>query len=275
MNSQEQMQALEKAVSIMAKLLQEDMDIAVYLTDTEKCIAYYPGKTIDVGVRSGDPIRVEEPVYDIIHKKINYNQTVPKEVFGKPFRGIGRPIFGENGKVIGALALSKSIEREMEMAAESDNVFSSLEEVNASVQEMTAMTQSLAEYLSNIQQLSEKTNTAIQQADSIINGIQSVATQSNLLALNATIEAARVGAAGKAFSVVAEEMKNLSNTSKESADAVAKMLNDMKDSISDITHQINRIFEESKTQAASTEQISAAIEGITKSSEKLLSLSKQ
>jgi len=58
----------------------------------------------------------------------------------------------------------------------------------------------------NINSLLEKSNSI----GRILNTIMSVSEQTNLLALNAAIEAARAGEAGKGFSVVAEEIRKLS-----------------------------------------------------------------
>ncbi len=274
MDTKLQMQAFKQIVSVMKQLLQEEMDVAVYLTDREKCIDYYPGKTIDAGVKSGDPIREDEPIYGVIHNRVSMNDTVPKEVFGVTFQGIGRPILDEDGNVVGALAIARSIEKEVMISEASDTIFSSLEEINASIQEISSKSLNLSNYLTSILQLSEKTDATIKQAGSIISGIQSISSQSNLLALNAAIEAARVGEAGKGFAVVSNEMRKLSEMSNKSVAEVSKMLNEMTQSIASISKEITKITEDSKSQFETTSQLTTAIEEVTLSSENLVNLSK-
>lgn len=274
MDNDLQMKAFEKIVGVMSSVIQEELDIAFYLTDTEKCIAYFPSKTIDVGSRKGDPIKKNGPVYNIIHNKTSHNNIVPKEVHGFAFQGIGKPILDDNGEVIGALASARNIEKDVQLAETSEDLFSGLEQINASIQEISSMALNMSNYLSNIERHSDETNNTINKAGSIINGIKAISSQSNLLAINAAIEAARVGEAGRGFSVVASEMRKLSTLSNESAQQVSDMLNEMNRSIENIMKEINVITEDSKTQVETTSQISVAIEEVTKSSEKLVDLSK-
>ncbi len=62
------------------------------------------------------------------------------------------------------------------------------------------------------------------QMQEVIRVITKIARKSNLLSLNASIEAARVGDAGRAFSVVASEMKKLAEDSALEAQKIDKLL---------------------------------------------------
>ncbi len=67
-------------------------------------------------------------------------------------------------------------------------------------------------------------NKISRQIDSIVNTVNDMAEQSNLLALNANIEAARAGAEGGGFAVVAAEIRDLAQKSKQSTKEIGALV---------------------------------------------------
>jgi PAS domain S-box-containing protein len=95
--------------------------------------------------------------------------------------------------------------------------------VSAAIGGMEEIQQKVQVIAENILALSEKT----QQIGDIIDTVSDISGQSNILALNAAIEAAQAGEAGKGFRVVADEVRNLSEQSRQAAAQVKVILGDI------------------------------------------------
>lgn len=95
--------------------------------------------------------------------------------------------------------------------------------------------------------------------------VTKVAEETSLLSLNASIEAARAGEAGRGFSVVAEQIKNLSEVSSNAAkesdvnkDKILSAMTKLTHSSNDLIGVVETVNERISTLAASTEEIAAA-----------------
>ncbi|MCM3785612.1 methyl-accepting chemotaxis protein [Neobacillus mesonae] len=98
---------------------------------------------------------------------------------------------------------------------------------------------------------------------SILDVLQNIARQTNILSLNATIEAARAGAAGRGFMVVADEVRQLADQSKESINMVADMtdriMNEMNETVSALS-EAYPLFQEQIEAVKETGEIFQTVE---------------
>lgn len=101
----------------------------------------------------------------------------------------------------------------------------------------------------------------------IIASVSSLAEQSNLLAVNAAIEAAKAGEQGKGFTVVAQEVKDLADQSKQATKQVRIILSDIQKAIS---AAVMTTEQGSRTVASGVEQATEAGGAIKILSESIL-----
>lgn len=266
------LESILEVAPVLKDIVQDDMVVAV--ADTTKFLYYRPGDTIDLKIKVGQALSVEEPLYKTIKDGIMYSTIAPKEIFGVPFKSITYPIKDSEGNVIGGVGIAKSLSNQYKVEEATENLFSSLQQTSASIEEIVDGSEKLSSAMNNIVNSVYSTEQKIKEADSILNLIKEISSQSNLLALNAAIEAARAGEAGKGFSVVSQEMRKLSQTSSESAKKISQTLMDMKKSIEVISNEIKSASLIADTQATATEEITATFEGITANSEVLMSIAK-
>jgi len=122
---------------------------------------------------------------------------------------------------------------------------SSIEELSASILNVSQHIKQNAEDADKATKLSEKSGVIMQGSvkdmdlarrameeisstskdiSKVIKAIDDIAFQTNILALNAAVEAARAGSAGKGFAVVADEVRNLAQKSSEAAKNTASLI---------------------------------------------------
>lgn len=136
-------------------------------------------------------------------------------------------------------------------AGESTEIASDIQNINQFSIEMKSTFDKIAEFLKSI----EDNN----------NSIFNIASQTNLLSLNASIEAAHAGESGRGFSVVAEQIKNLSESSRTTAMDSNKNSDEIRNFMKDLINYTNTLSElvahadtRVSNLAAATEEISAS-----------------
>lgn len=110
------------------------------------------------------------------------------------------------------------------VAAGAEQLAASVNEISRQVRQSSDVARLAASEGEHTRGIVNELITAAQKIGAVVDLITSIASQTNLLALNATIEAARAGEAGRGFSVVATEVKNLAGQTAKATSEIAEQV---------------------------------------------------
>lgn len=247
-----------------------DRTVGFYATDREKFVMKVDPLNRVSFVKLGQPFAKGGAADYVISSRQPFATELGAELYGQPLRVSCFPLFDDDTQeVIGTFGMVITRHNAETMKEISASFASGLTEISAALQQTAASAanintseQKLNQYIDDIQQSASEIIT-------ILDSIKSIADQTKMLGLNAAIEAARAGNAGRGFGVVAEEIRKLSESSKQTAEGIGKLTKIIEEKINIAKESSLATVQASEEQAAVSQEISASIQELMHIADKL------
>ncbi|MBO1923575.1 methyl-accepting chemotaxis protein [Thiomicrorhabdus sp. 6S3-12] len=180
-------------------------------------------------------------------------------------------------------SVNESAKASHDLSERTQQAAATLQEINATMQEVHSQQTQNTHELIEISQLSEQTITENRRAKSsldktvtaideirstsekiasIISLIDGISFQTNLLALNAAVEAARAGEHGRGFAVVAGEVRSLAQKSAEAAKEIKDLIDESVQKVHEGVEQVQQTDQAFETVNHSVVKIGEALKHI-------------
>lgn len=237
-------------------------DFMLALTNGQKFLGFWQKGKMNAPIKIGDIIKKDDPTLETFRTGKIIDKTLPADIHGFPFRSLTVPIKNKSNKIVGTINYGVSLEvREtvkniqQQISKDVQNSIGNLKSISDFVNEVSNETKSITQIFNNI----IETTTHI---ETVTKEISNISSQTNVLAMNASIEASHAGEFGKGFAIVAQEMKNLSTTTKISSNKILEILKDLSNGVTDVSSDLNSLIELVKKQQFLTKEIESNIQNI-------------
>lgn len=220
-------------------------------------------------VYQGDFIQIKDSLYDIINS-MNETMTQVRIAADQVDAGSNQVSNGAQVLAEGATEQANSVEKLSSTVQSISNKINDTAKRAQLAQEQTISakdsldrsSQKMRELIAAMNQIKDTSG----QIQGIIKTIDDIAFQTNILALNAAVESARAGAAGKGFSIVAEEVRNLAGKSAEASKTTQELILASIEAVEKGNKLVTDTAKELEETAADTSIVIASITEITKDS---------
>ncbi|WP_162551312.1 methyl-accepting chemotaxis protein [Paenibacillus tepidiphilus] len=248
-------------------------DAALVLADTDKVLAYLPGKHIDLKVPVGMPIEKFKGTVSYIAFETGTVQREERgaEVFGVSYLSSAVPVI-EDGEVTGVISAMVSNHRTAILQDGAQELSSLVEEMTATSEEVTRSALGITEHLDDLLSRSSAMVREIESSFEILSSVRQIADQSHMLGLNAAIEAARAGDSGRGFGVVATEIRKLAGNSHELVKNIQSQLSGMRQGMLQMDQSLKEIMDFAQHQGQSMQELSRAFEHVASTANNLSNL---
>ncbi|WP_434749112.1 methyl-accepting chemotaxis protein [Paenibacillus amylolyticus] len=258
------------AASPYFKILLKEQDIMIAVNDTKQVRYYSPSNDLDLGLKPGDPIVLEDPTIRqaLIHGETS-SYRIDAQHYGTPINTASTPIRDEEGNIVGIFAIAHSLKNEEKLGHFNEVIGGISGKLTDMVQTVAAQAEQLT---ASSTQILDNARLAVQnsgEVNKVAGFIREISEQTNLLGLNAAIEAARAGEAGAGFGVVASEVRKLSTGTKEATVNIERSLKDVQTSIRQMEQEITSIAQSSNEQAELVTEFSEIIDHLNATSQDL------
>lgn len=247
-------------------------DFMLGLTDGNQFLGFWFKGKMNAPVKIGDILKPDDPMRESFKTGRTIDTVLSASIHGFPFRSITVPVRNKQNKIIGTVGFGLSLEVEdgvKKVQKDIDgNVNSSLKDLDNILSFSKEISKNTSLIISILDGILKKTD----KINSVTKEISSISGQTNILAINASIEASHAGEFGKGFAIVAQQMRELANTSKDSSNQILSLLNELSTEVHKISSDLSILVNNIESQQSLTSNISENIRNIKRDSESITNI---